>query len=102
MVYCEKCGTENEENTMICKNCGASLERYHPTYRRKDRNWNEDLCFGRRDRKIWPLIIGLFIILIGVSNLLEDQYYWARWDNIWPFFIIVIGLIVITNAIQKR
>jgi uncharacterized membrane protein YvbJ len=102
MVYCERCGTENDENAEMCKNCGASLIRYHPTYRRRDRDWGEDLCFGGRSKSTWPLIIGLFIILIGVSNLLEDQYYWARWDNLWPFFIIIIGLIIITNAMQRR
>jgi hypothetical protein len=60
------------------------------------------MCFGGKSSKTWPLIIGAFIILIGLSSLLEDTYSWARFDNLWPVLIIGIGLLVITNALQRR
>jgi hypothetical protein len=61
----------------------------------------EDECFGGRSRKMWPLFIGVFIILIGLSSLLENTYSWARFDNIWPLFLIALGLMIVYNRIQR-
>jgi hypothetical protein len=101
MVYCTKCGTENSDDAVVCTNCGASLSPSIPRYRRHE-GWDNDICFGGRGSKTWPLIIGAFIILIGLSNLLDNTFFWARWDNIWPFFIIIIGLAIVVNALQQR
>jgi hypothetical protein len=83
-----------------------------PTYRtRRDRGDDcfggrrgreNDMCFGGRSSQTWPLLIGAFIILMGLSFLLEDTYSWARFDNLWPIFIIALGLIIVTNAFQRR
>ena len=100
MVYCTKCGTENTDDAINCVNCGASMQP--PAYRRSRRDWDlEDDCFGGRSRTMWPLFIGLFIIMIGLSSLLENTYSWARFDNIWPFFLIALGLTIIYNRIQR-
>jgi uncharacterized membrane protein YvbJ len=101
MVYCTKCGTENIDDADICVNCGISLNS--PTYRsiRRYMNRDDDMCFGGRSKTMWPLIIGIFIILIGLSSLLEDTYSWARFDNLWPVLIIGIGLVILTNALQR-
>jgi uncharacterized membrane protein YvbJ len=101
MVYCTKCGTENEENALECKNCGSSMR----VYRSRERTYNrseEDWCFGGRSKTMWPLIIGVFIILIGLSSLLEDTYSWARFDNLWPLLIIGIGLMIIYTRLQGQ
>jgi uncharacterized membrane protein YvbJ len=102
MVYCTKCGTENLDDANICTNCGSSLNppSFRSRSRRRDRD--DDMCFGGRSDKTWPLLIGAFIILIGLSNLLDNTFLWARWDNLWPLFIIIIGLIIVYNAYQKR
>jgi uncharacterized membrane protein YvbJ len=101
MVYCTKCGTENEEDALECKNCGASLRVYRSRERTHDRDI-EDQCFGGRSRTMWPIIMGVFIILIGLSSLLERSYSWARFDNLWPLFIIAIGLLIVYNTIQRK
>jgi hypothetical protein len=59
------------------------------------------MCFGGASRTTWPLIIGAFIILIGLSNLLDNTFFWARFDNLWPLFIIVIGLVIVIKAMQQ-
>ncbi|MBN2336695.1 zinc ribbon domain-containing protein [Candidatus Bathyarchaeota archaeon] len=102
MVYCTKCGTENEEDAEVCKNCGASLSQ--PIYRRRRRDWDydEDECFGGRSRTTWPLLIGAFLILLGLSSLLKDVFWWATWDKLWPLFIIAIGVVIVNNAFRKR
>ena len=101
MVYCTKCGAENEENVLECKNCGSPMR----VIRSRGRSYNrgdEDWCFGGRGKTIWPLIIGVFIILIGLSTLLEDTYSWARFDNLWPLLLIAIGLLIIYTRLQEQ
>jgi uncharacterized membrane protein YvbJ len=101
MVYCTKCGTENEENAETCKNCGASLNP--PTYRSRRRSWDpEDDCFGGRSRTTWPILIGAFLILLGLSSLLEGTFWWASFDQLWPLFIIAIGVLIVSNAFRRR
>jgi uncharacterized membrane protein YvbJ len=100
MVYCTKCGTENPDDATVCKNCGAPLNPPIRSYGRRDREM-DDWCFGGRGRNAWPLIIGVFIILIGLSSLLDQVYPWANFDNIWPLFLIALGLIIIYYRVQR-
>ena len=96
MVYCTKCGTENPDDAVNCKNCGASLNP--PPYREYRRHYTEnDICFGGRSY-IWGMVIGLFIILIGVSALIRIDI----WNYIWALFIIIIGLVIVVNSITRR
>jgi uncharacterized membrane protein YvbJ len=100
MVYCSKCGTENEENAETCKNCGANLRP--PAYSLRRRDWgSDDDCFGGRSRTMWPIIIGAFLILLGLSSLLEDTFGWASFDKLWPLLIIAIGVLVVSNALNR-
>lgn len=101
MVYCRKCGTKNENDASNCVNCGeplteprrarnweyeieAQAEKFGERAERfgnrmSERDWDrDDMCFGGRSRTMWPLIIGVFIILIGLSSLLGDTYPWMR------------------------
>ena len=101
MVYCTKCGTENEENAETCKNCGANLNP--PAYKFRRRDWDpEDDCFGGRSRTTWPILIGAFLILLGLSSLLGDTFWWASFDQLWPLFIIAIGVLIVSNAFRRR
>ncbi len=100
MVYCTKCGTENEDDADVCKNCGASL--HPPAYRTRRRDWDYDDYFGGRNRMTWQLLIGAFLILLGLSSLLEDIFWWAGWDTLWPLFIIAIGVMIISNAYGRH
>lgn len=61
----------------------------------------EDECFGGRGRTTFPLIFGSFLILLGLSTLLDDVFWWFSFDTLWPLFIIGIGLLVVTNAMRK-
>lgn len=125
MVYCSKCGTNNEEDAINCSNCGESLGYEYKSKRNwedeietraeefgaraerfgrrmSSRNWDmENECFGGRSRTVWPLLIGVFIILVGLSSLLEDTYQWARFDNIWPLFLIALGVMIMYNRVQR-
>jgi hypothetical protein len=59
--------------------------------------YEEEMFFGGRTY-IWGILIGLFIILIGVASLLGESI----WDKIWPSFIIIVGLAIVVNAFMRR
>ena len=111
MVYCPKCGTENEDGALYCVNCGASLKE--PS--KEVRGWEEELelraeqfgeraeefgkrmeseCFGLPygNSIIWVLI-GIAIILVGMRGLLNWRI------NIMPFAAIVVGILIIAGVI---
>jgi uncharacterized membrane protein YvbJ len=102
MVYCTKCGAENANDAENCKSCGAPL--HPPPYReyRHRRRSEEDVCFGGRGGATWGIIIGLFILIIGVSSLLGNAYAWLAWDKLWPLFIILVALMIIVNSVMRR
>jgi len=60
------------------------------------------MCFGTNASKTWPIIIGVLIILVGVTELFGDTLTWLRWDNLWPYIVIAFGLIIIANNLYNR
>ena len=48
------------------------------------------------------VIIGLFILILGVSQLIGDTYSWARFDKLWPWLLIVMAVAILANAIRRR
>ena len=115
MVYCIDCGTENKEGASVCVSCGTSLK---PS--RSRRGWEKELetraeefgesaerfgkrmeeeCFGLPfGRTIVGIIVGVFIILIGVSIALG--YHLERWAG--PFVLIIIGVLIIAGVLYSR
>ncbi|UCH56725.1 MAG: hypothetical protein JSV18_05045 [Candidatus Bathyarchaeota archaeon] len=99
MVYCTKCGVENEDDALNCKNCGESLKpRRVRRYRRRD----DDLCFGPRGGSWIGVFIGLLIIVAGVSQLFQGTFWWASWDRLWPFLVILFGLMIVVSVVYRR
>jgi len=96
MVYCTKCGTKNEDDATVCINCGASLEPSARMQRRWERRMEEE-CFGiPRGGSIVGMIIGLIIVLLGVSWILSI-YYNVKLE-IWPIAVIIFGILIIVGA----
>jgi len=90
MVYCTKCGTKNEEDAVVCVKCGESLVGYQPSRRARPRP--EEECFGLpHGGAIAGLVIGIIIILVGLSSLLHI--------DIWPLIIIIFGVLVLAGAL---
>lgn len=98
MVYCVKCGTKNPDEAQVCSKCGAQLyttgESRH--YRRM-----ENECFGLPGGgMIAGIVIGLIIILAGVSFLVQQVYHI---DIPWfPIVIIVFGVLILAGALYRR
>ena len=47
---------------------------------------------------VWPLLIGIILILLGLSALLGINL----WHYIWPIIAIVLGILIISGGIFSR
>ena len=94
MTYCTKCGANNADEAEFCAKCGASLKLEEKPSKRYRKERREDECFGLpQGGTIAGLVFGIIVILIGVS-------WFTGWDiNIWPFIVIIVGILVIVGAI---
>ena len=75
MVYCTKCGKKNDDNVEFCVKCSEPLKSYQTVRRERRRKENE--CFGLpHGGSIAGLVIGLLIILWGVTTILVPPLYY--------------------------
>jgi ribosomal protein L40E len=111
MVYCSKCGTKNPDDAKVCSQCGAPLyavaeaprqtpvegECYGTSRRGEPYRRVEGECFGiPRGGTIVAIIVGILIVLGGVSIILQEMYnYSFPW---WPVVIIVFGVLILIGA----
>jgi uncharacterized membrane protein YvbJ len=113
MVYCTHCGTKNKDGANFCMKCGAKLtvstetslekriEEGAEEFGKRAEEWGKDFekhveteCFGLpHGGTIFGLIIGLIIILVGVTSLTGIDLHF------WPLAIIVFGLLVFGGAL---
>jgi len=91
MVHCSKCGAKNPDDAAVCTQCGATLET--GTYPERRR---EEECFGLpRGGAIWGIVVGLIIILAGISWLLGFEF----WKIFWPLIVIIFGILVLVGSL---
>ena len=94
MVYCTKCGTKNEEDETICVKCKEPLDIYQTLRRERRRKENE--CFGLPNGgAIAGIVIGLIIILAGVSSVLKIPI------DVWALIIIIFGTLMVAGALYS-
>lgn len=111
MVYCQKCGTKNEDDAKFCKNCSASLTGAPLTGTKRDyeKEW-EDKCdeeCAARGRSA-PVFWGIVVLLIGMLILIEvlrnikglDLPQWFYDFNFWWIIGLVIALAIIFAGIK--
>jgi len=101
MVYCTKCGTKNPDDAEVCAQCGAPLravQKREECFGVERQKRYEEECFGiPHGGAIVTLIIGLIIILAGVSFFFSEVYHVSiPW---WPFIVIIFGILIIIGAI---
>jgi uncharacterized membrane protein YvbJ len=97
LTYCPNCGTENEDDSEFCKNCGTPLKE---GYRRVTRRREDDLCYDVRRGFSWIWVfIGLIIVLAGVSMFFRGARLWS-W--LWPLIVIAFGVMFLWNILTKQ
>ena len=95
MVYCAKCGKQNEDNVEFCVDCGAAiyLERRGRKRDIRERQKKDD-CFGLPSGgAIFGLFLGIIIIIVG----LEQVFGWTI--DVGSLPIIIIGVFFVAGAI---
>jgi hypothetical protein len=103
MVYCPRCGKQNEEGARFCNSCGASLMG-PPPRKEFDKECERD-CSGtsRSSRIFWGVIIlmvGLwFIFEFGIKNI-SGMPAWIATFEFWWIFAVVIGIMIVIAAIR--
>jgi uncharacterized membrane protein YvbJ len=119
MPYCQKCGFEVGENMTFCPQCGATLkvtetrpvERYRSEKAEKEEKHEkhekeEKMEKGEHPEKyekqeysiLGSLIGGSILILVGIMFYLTVAGV-LNLSSIFPFFLIIIGAIVILGVI---
>lgn len=104
LVYCTKCGTQNEDDAKICVKCGAPLDISRPARRyRSDegcfgsgRRHREDECFGLpHGGAIAGIIFGIIIVLFGLAV--------ASKIDLGPYLgalvLVIFGILIIAGAL---
>jgi hypothetical protein len=92
-VYCRRCGAENRDDVNHCAQCGAPL-----TVQAARARGSDDACFGLpQGGAIIGLVIGLFIIIAGISTLPGINL----WPWIWAIFLLVVGATIILAVLTK-
>jgi len=101
MVYCTKCGTKNEEDAVVCVKCGASLVARPPWAPMRRRA--EEECFGiPHGGAVAGLVFGIIIILAGFVWVLQAAGVITKgWELIWPFIVIIFGILVLVGALYR-
>jgi len=118
MPYCHKCGSEVSENMTFCPKCGVALkvteprspERYRSEKAEKQEKHEkhekeEKMEKGEQPEKfekkeysvLGPLIGGSILILVGFMLYLAVAGV-LNMRSIFPFFLIIIGAIVILGV----
>jgi len=102
MVYCTKCGTKNEDTALVCVKCGASIETGTVETRRYERRRVENECFGLpHGGIIFGIVIGIIILLWGSFEFARGAGWIVRAPDIWPLFIIILGLLIVAGALYR-
>ena len=110
MVYCTKCGTKNEEDVKYCTKCGANLgASREKKLERRAEEWGEQFgkraeeeCFGLpHGGAIVGLIIGIIIIVVGLSSLAGIDIGESIGRYGWPLIIIVFGILLVAGTLYK-
>jgi hypothetical protein len=101
LVYCSRCGTENDDDAERCVKCDAPLRE--PVYRTRRRRYEDDLCFGGRGGiPVIGILFGLFIVIWGLSNLVGGMWGMMRMGGLWPLLVILLGLFIVINGLSRR
>jgi uncharacterized membrane protein YvbJ len=101
MVYCTKCGTNNAEGASVCVNCGAALYGAGSVGRSYEGHVRYERRYGghRRGSPIVGLVIGVIVIFIGLSLMLEQYGVAVPW---WQIIFIIFGVYLIWRWLSFR
>ena len=107
MVYCQHCGTQNDDAGEYCTNCGAALQaaerpREGRTEFKRPGEPRDDECFGLPNGDaICGVIFGGLIIIVGFSWILGWDFS-TLWETVvGPYLVIIFGSLIVLGALYS-
>lgn len=110
MVYCQKCGTKNDDDAEFCKKCSASLKVTEKDRKKEhDDKCEEECAVGKRSpfsKAFWGIIIilvGLWIIfsvVIPNTQLADSLPSWLVNFEFWWLIGLIIAVAIIMTGIR--
>jgi len=102
MVYCPKCGTQNDDAAEFCGKCGANLQTGTVSSRRRERRKAEQECFGLpHGGAIAGIVFGVIILIWGITTMLQQTGIISETIEFWYIIIIIIGVLIVAGAIYS-
>jgi uncharacterized membrane protein YvbJ len=102
MVYCQRCGKQNDEGAQFCNKCGANLIGPHREYGKAKRDEQcEEECAaeGKSSTAFWGIVVllfGLIIVIEVVKSIWNDNLpQWFIDLNFWWIIGLFIGLAIL-------
>lgn len=112
-MYCPRCGTKNEDDSLYCKQCGNDLKTgttgpVPPPQRMKKRREEEceEDCSGGDQNMAWfwgiiVIIIGAWVIFnFGVKNVVDDLPGWLEDIEFCWIVWIVVGIAIVAAGFR--
>ena len=100
VVYCPKCGTQNEDTAEYCVKCGTNLQTGTYASRRYERRRAEQECFGLpHGGAIVGLAIGVIILILGIFTLARQMNWIPATSDVGFIVLIIFGVLLIAGAV---
>ena len=110
MVYCQKCGTKNDDDAEFCKKCATSLKGTTTVQKKaRDDKCEEECAVGESSpfsKLFWGIIIilfGLWIIfsvVIPNTELADKLPSWLINFEFWWLIGLIIAIAIIITGIR--
>lgn len=100
MVYCQKCGTKNDDDAEFCKKCSKPLKDTAKVWKKEQDEKCEEECAVGQKSPYAKLFWGALIIIIGLAILFNVVIQNTSLRNELPSWLVnfefwwVIGLLI--------
>ena len=109
MVYCQKCGTKNDDDADFCKKCSNPLTTTVKTAKKHDDKCDEECAVSERSpwsKFFWGIILilfGLWIVfsvVIPNTSLADKLPDWLVNFEFWWLIGLIIAIAIIITGFR--
>jgi uncharacterized membrane protein YvbJ len=103
MIYCQKCGTQNDDDAVYCKSCGRQMAAGSTQHE----GWEPRMRMRRRRPTGWSIFWGLIVIVFGLWVAIEFGLKhldgvpdWVTNMELCWILPVIIGILIIFAGIR--
>ena len=91
-MFCGKCGTENDEGTIFCSNCGKSPNDVKKsTYKPETANFPLINLSGKYFNRIFEILLWIFLLIGIIASAIFGGMFILRAPVLGVFLGLVVG-----------